>query len=493
MADDGKILLNDFIDGAIVDKIKEVTSALGGLAKQVNDLKTATKQNTDATAGYTTVAKEQEAITKQIVSAEAKLKVVDTELNKELERKKQAQQAATKAVKDSVAAETSAYKRLSNEYGIALQKAKDLAAQYGVQSDKAKIAASTAKGLNDQLKAIDASMGNHQRNVGNYASALETANMSLGEMKIALRELKRMPLVGKTPEEIAAINKNMGILTDEIGDYGARLKSSGDKVSLMIEATQGFIAIAQMATGALAAFGVNTEKLEKAMVQLIGVSQALATIHQLNEKQVFKNTILTLKESFAKLKLTISTNAQAVAQARLNAVNVSAAAGLGKVAQGAAGVKAMFTSIGSMLAKVAAGFAGVAVAALAVGAALVGGVVMLGKWDAERDGTAKRERDYKKALEETATVQQKVTDNVGESVASLRIYQQIANDTSLSDEKRLDALKKITEASGDNIKVTDLDASSLRLLNDEIEKYILTITLQAEAEAYKQMAVDKYK
>ena len=139
-------------------------------------------------------------------------------------------------------------------------------------------------------------MGSHQRNVGNYAEAIETANMSLGEMKRTLRELRNIPLAGKTPEEIAQVEKQIAMLTDEMGDYQARMRSSGDSVQVMIEGLQGVVAVAQGVTGALSAMGFDTEKLDKAMVQLIGVSQALATIHELNEKQTLKTVSALIKE-----------------------------------------------------------------------------------------------------------------------------------------------------------------------------------------------------
>ena len=107
--------------------------------------------------------------------------------------------------------------------------------------------------------------------------------------------MRNIPLVGKTPEEVAQINKQIAMLTDEMGDYQARMRSSGDSVQVMIEGLQGVVAVAQGVTGALSAMGFDTEKLDKAMVQLIGVSQALATIHELNEKQTLKTVFSAYK------------------------------------------------------------------------------------------------------------------------------------------------------------------------------------------------------
>ena len=65
-----------------------------------------------------------------------------------------------------------AYGILSKEYIKAQANAKNLAVQYGIESKEAKTAAAQANELSNKLKAIDATVGQHQRNVGNYTSAL---------------------------------------------------------------------------------------------------------------------------------------------------------------------------------------------------------------------------------------------------------------------------------------------------------------------------------
>jgi len=51
-----------------------------------------------------------------------------------------------------------------------------------------------------------------------------------------------------------------------------------------MDGLQGLVAVAQGVTGTLAMCGIETEKLDKAMVQLIGVSQALKTAQELHRK-----------------------------------------------------------------------------------------------------------------------------------------------------------------------------------------------------------------
>ena len=63
------------------------------------------------------------------------------------------------------------YKLLEKEYAAAALNAKDLAVQYGINSVEAKAAAAQALALNTQLQAIDKTVGQSQKNVGNYGSA----------------------------------------------------------------------------------------------------------------------------------------------------------------------------------------------------------------------------------------------------------------------------------------------------------------------------------
>lgn len=78
-----------------------------------------------------------------------------------------------------------------------------------------------------KIKALDATIGNHQRNVGNYASGWNGLNMSIQQIG---RELPSLAVSWNT--FLLAISNNLPILADEIKrakeQYNA-LKSSGEK------------------------------------------------------------------------------------------------------------------------------------------------------------------------------------------------------------------------------------------------------------------------
>jgi len=456
MADDGKILVNDFIDSGIKAELKAVTDEMQRLVKVTSELMGVIRQSTSDQKGYVTVQKETEALTKQIVAAESKLKVIDSDLAKEAERKRQAQQKASNDLKNNVAAETSAYKKLSVEYSKALQKAKDLAAEYGIQSEQAKKAATTARGLNDQLKAIDSTMGNHQRNVGNYQEAIEAANMSMGEMKRTLRELRNIPLAGKTPEEIAQVEMQIAKLTDEMGDYQARMRSSGDSTQVMIEGLQGVVAVAQGVTGALSAMGFNTEKLDKAMVQLIGVSQALATIHELNEKQTLKSVAAVIKDTYAKAANAVATKAQAMA------------------------------TTGATVATRALGTAMKSVPFVAIVAAVAAVVVALGVY-------LKKVTSITGAQRTMRDVNLKAAESLVQERLTLEKLLNVARDRNKSLEERRDAIKAINEISPEYLGNITLENIETEAGVTAIYKYIEALKAKAKAQALEETLAEKYK
>ena len=83
-------------------------------------------------------------------------------LNKEAEKAAKASQLAS-----------SAYQRESQRLLALTKSAKDAAIQYGVNSKQARALRTEQQKLDKQIKQVDSSLGIHNRNVGNYSSALK--------------------------------------------------------------------------------------------------------------------------------------------------------------------------------------------------------------------------------------------------------------------------------------------------------------------------------
>lgn len=79
-----------------------------------------------------------------------------------------------------------AYRQLEIRFQLAAREAKNLAAQYGVNDKRAQDAAKSALNLNQRLKDIDASVGQHTREVGHYEKAWHGVKEKLKEVGTVL-------------------------------------------------------------------------------------------------------------------------------------------------------------------------------------------------------------------------------------------------------------------------------------------------------------------
>lgn len=75
-----------------------------------------------------------------------------------------------------------AYDKLSLAHQKAFKNAQNIGAQYGSTSDKFLKASEKANKLDAELKALDASLGKHNRNVGNYASGYNALGNSINQL-----------------------------------------------------------------------------------------------------------------------------------------------------------------------------------------------------------------------------------------------------------------------------------------------------------------------
>lgn len=135
----------------------------------------ALQRQTELKAALEAVKKEQAELAKTVgVSSEAYIRneAQIKNLNNQILNNSKIIQANEQQV-NSV---DGAYRKLNDTYLFAAAKAKDLAAAYGANDARTKEAVATAKQYSDQLKAVDDSVGQNQRNVGNYAGSLDTVN-----------------------------------------------------------------------------------------------------------------------------------------------------------------------------------------------------------------------------------------------------------------------------------------------------------------------------
>ncbi len=242
MAPIGKkqIIESDEIKKAFEDVNAAATSLTGQLAllsKEGAELakalalgKTTSTENAKAAKEYEKILAEKYKTEKQLTELErVKLKLSNEVAAAEAKKTKESEKAAKAA-----AQEASAYARLSKQHTEARNKAKDLAVQYGINSKAAKDAAAAANKLDAQLKKIDASLGQHQRNVGNYGKAWQGLGRGLmGAFGITVGLSSIGSAMKSAFNKQVEFEKGLSSLSSITGLAGKQLQNLGKKAKQM--------------------------------------------------------------------------------------------------------------------------------------------------------------------------------------------------------------------------------------------------------------------
>lgn len=152
-----------------------------------------------------------------------------------------------------------------------IQKQNELKAQYAA--------------LNQELKDFDASLGNHQRNVGDYGQATTNLRQELREMQLEMANMLNNG-VSKADPQFVELAKKAGALKDAMADAGEeinRYASDTKKLDDVINIAQSATAAFELYKGAMSAFGIETEGAEEAMQKLMGAMSIIQSLQTLSE------------------------------------------------------------------------------------------------------------------------------------------------------------------------------------------------------------------
>ena len=123
-----------------------------------------------------------------------------------------------------------------------IQKLNELKAQYAA--------------LNQELKDFDASLGNHQRNVGDYGQATKNLKQELREFQLEMANMLDNG-VSKADPQFVELAKKAGALKDAMTDAGEeinRFASDTKKLDDVINLAQSATAAFELYNGAMSAF-----------------------------------------------------------------------------------------------------------------------------------------------------------------------------------------------------------------------------------------------
>ena len=139
--------------------------------------------------------------------------------------------------------------------------------------------------LNQELKDFDASLGNHQRNVGDYGQATKNLKQELREMQEEMADMIANG-IDKADPKFVALAQKAGQLKDAMGDARQevdRFASDTKKLDDVINIAQSATAAFTLYKGAMSAFGIETEGAVEAIQKLQGAMAILQSLKQLQD------------------------------------------------------------------------------------------------------------------------------------------------------------------------------------------------------------------
>lgn len=234
----------------------------------------------------------------ELAKTEQKIKEYNEEYQTALQSNKMVLQENSKAIKDKLDLEKAELTVSENLRETYAQKQQLLTAMGKVikntAGDTSELQAQYAQ-LNQELKDFDATLGNHQRNVGDYGQATKNLKQELREYQ---QEMANMLTngVSKADPAFVALAKRAGELKDAMADAGEevnRFASDTKRLDDVINIAQSATAAFGLFKGAMSAFGMETEETEKAIQKLAGAMTIIQSLKQLSE--TLQNGSMTAK------------------------------------------------------------------------------------------------------------------------------------------------------------------------------------------------------
>lgn len=259
----------------------------------------------------------------QVVSATRAISEADLAIA----RQKKALQEYNKVVKDAVEIERAQNQIMIETGDSYYDKQRKLTAlgkvirSYVASTDEEKVHLESLKkqyaDLNTELKEFDATMGNHQRNVGNYnESVAKPITLQLKEMQRAMAE---MIIAGKEgSDEYQQLAEQAGKLQDAIGDARnevSRFANDTRQLSAVVDVAKGAVSAFSLLKSASAALGFEDEKLAKSIQTLQAAQAALTSLQEIQAQLLNKSSGLYRVINELKLKYIAFTEGESAATA----------------------------------------------------------------------------------------------------------------------------------------------------------------------------------
>jgi hypothetical protein len=374
--------------------------------------------------------------------------------------------------------EASAYAKLSKDLNNARKAYKDLAVQNQENTAEGQQLLKQITDLDTQLKKVDATVGQHQRNVGNYEGA--TANLKT-ELRALTRELMNM---SESDPKFQQMAQRAGELKDQIQDTQAVVKATAGSAmenfaGSVAKVGQVGVAAFQGIESSMVLLGVENEAVLQSMQKLqalAGLGDALKTLGGLGDM------LTEIKAGFvaAASKMGIFTVAKqvdtAVTVENTIATGVNTAATVSQTtATGAATTATRLLNLTMLMNPYLLVAAGIT----AVGVALYS---MIGKSKEAEE----QERIRKEVNEESLKVTNEMNQKIGqEAVKLIGLTTQLKNTTAGSKE-RAEMITKINSQYGTTLKNLSDESAFQAQVNQTVKDYIAFLRTKYQLQANEE-------
>lgn len=483
----------DFSEIVDIQSLKALVDTLTMVeAKLKSIIEASSKSVTGKSGGYTEIVKQVQAIDQATTAvdalAEAEKKNAEAKAKLAAATREQNQLLKNEAIVAESA--EGSYNKLAAQYNlnkIALNKMS--AEQRKATEEGRKLEAETAA-IYREMNNLQKATGKYVLQVGNYEKAAELATMSLGEMRREMMALRQVSFAGKSAEEVAAMKKRIGELTDAMRDMKNEMNLLGTENAAIFVSGMKFIAASvEGVVASLSLFGVESEQLkqvEKKMLQLIAVTQALSEIEDVVSSGRLKSIAVRLqsmavdtKDAIVKWANVVATNAQGKAEAA-KAVITGKASLVTKAAAAAQWLwNAALAAAGGPMILIAAGVA-------ALGAAIGGLIVYLNRSSAANSEAARQAELYSEATDKA------VESSAQERVEAAALFE-ATKKTVAGSKERSDAIEMINEKYGKYLPNLLTEKSSLEDIANAQNLVTASILKKARVAAFEERLTELYK
>lgn len=325
-----------------IDNLSTLEEALSSIEKKVDTV--------NKNGGFTVASKESNKAMDELAKLTQKITQYDEEYQRAVEASKGVLKDKNQEVKNAIELEKanlvveegakSTYYEKQQLLSALGKQIKSMNADTDEEKQKQQELISQYSSLNQELKDFDASLGNHQRNVGDYRGALRETTQEIKAMQGEMAQML-MNGVDKADPKFQALAKKAGELQDAIGDARqevARFASDTKKLDDVINIAQSATAAFELYKGAMSAFGLETEAAEEAIQKLAGAMSIIQSLQTLQETlsqgsataklfnaamkvtgvQLVQNQLASIKATAAQEGLTVAQKAGTIATKTLS-------------------------------------------------------------------------------------------------------------------------------------------------------------------------------